>query len=93
MVTSKFVVSTLAVVALVSGGVAQAESIRAGASLPVAKVAKLSRKNAKQGVELKQNAGDTKVVNGVSYVWVLAIPATGLAGWAIIDAAKGGSPS
>ncbi len=51
---SKVALSCVATAALAFAGVAQAETIRAGASLPVAKVAKLSRKKAKKGVELYQ---------------------------------------
>jgi hypothetical protein len=60
MKTSKIALSGLSILALTVSGVAQAESIRAGASLPVAKTAKLSRKTAKKGVEL--NAASTTAV-------------------------------
>lgn len=54
---SKVALSCVATAALAFAGVAQAETIRAGASLPVAKVAKLSRKKAKKGVELYAGGG------------------------------------
>jgi hypothetical protein len=63
---SKIAVSSIAIAALAFGGVAQAESLRAGASLPVAKAAKVSRKNAKKGIELNQNGDSTTpIVAGV----------------------------
>ncbi len=65
MHASKIVLSSLATVALTFGGVAQAEAIRAGASLPVAKSAKLSRKAAKKGVELNQAEGAAAAAGGV----------------------------
>ncbi len=56
---SKIALSSIATIALAFGGVAQAEAVRAGASLPVAKAAKVSRKNAKKGIELSANDNST----------------------------------
>jgi hypothetical protein len=60
----KIAFSSIAAIALSVGGVAQAESVRAGASLPVAKAAKVSRKTAKKGVELNQSGDGTNAVIG-----------------------------
>lgn len=51
MSVSKTIFFSVATLALSFGGIAQAESIRAGASLPVVNLAKLVRKSAKKGVE------------------------------------------
>lgn len=67
MKASKIALSGLAILALTAGSFAQAESIRAGASLPTAKAAKLSRKTAKKGVELNAVDGTTAgVIAGVA---------------------------
>ena len=68
MKTSKMALSGLAILALTVGGVAQAETIRAGASLPSAKAAKLSRKTAKKGVELNAADSTVPIVLGVAGV-------------------------
>jgi hypothetical protein len=61
MNASKIALSGLAILSLAGTGVAQAESIRAGASLPALKTAKLSRKIAKKGVELNQAGPDSTI--------------------------------
>ena len=69
----KIVLSGAATVALTFGGIAQAESIRAGASLPVAKAGKLSRKAAKRSVtELNQVEGQVVNQGGKMFIYVLA---------------------
>lgn len=76
MMTSKIVVASFAALALTFGGVAQAEAIRAGASLPVAKSAKLSRKSAKKGVELNiAPAAVAPVVIGAAVASVVTVVA------------------
>jgi hypothetical protein len=88
---SKVALSCVATAALAFAGVAQAETIRAGASLPVAKVAKLSRKKAKKGVELYQAPVGGGVPGGGAVAGGIIAGGLAVGGTLIATGAVGGS--